>query len=98
MVSKDVVNGQDSKLGEKLSDEEQAKEVVKADNLRLQKEEEERRKARMEKRRAIREEYNNLSRRNTLKLKKPWNTGQRIYRTLLLFIENLRHFLSHSGK
>ncbi len=61
MVSKDVVNGQDSKLGEKLSDEEQAKEAVKAENLRLQKEEEERRKVRMEKRRAIREEYNNLS-------------------------------------
>jgi hypothetical protein len=61
MVSKDTLNGQDSKLGEKLSEEEQAKEQAKAENLRIAKNEEEKRKSRLEKRAILREEYNALS-------------------------------------
>jgi len=60
LVSKDVLNGEEGK-GEKLNEEEKAKEAVIAENLKAAKLEEIRRKEHMEKQRWIRNEYEKLS-------------------------------------
>jgi len=61
MVGKAKIDGENSNMGEKMSAEEQAKEEAKAENARLAKIEEEKRKIYLEKRSKIREEYNSLS-------------------------------------
>ena len=61
LVSKDVLNGEDSNKGEKMSVEEKAKEAAIAENAEIARLAERRRKEYMEKRRLIREEYEKLS-------------------------------------
>jgi len=61
LVSKDILNGEESNKGEKLSEEDKAKQTAIADNLKVAKLEKIRRIEHMEKRRLIRDEYENLS-------------------------------------